>query len=252
MSDFRAGNGLCEIGAWQLTPEGAAIHPGATAVVADLHLGYEWARGAAGDSVPAHSLDETLARLALVLARATVARLIVAGDLVESSRACRRTRDDVHRLTAWLKARGVAFMALEGNHDRGLARSSAQESHQENAMPSTSVVGGWTIGHGHQPIAGKRTISGHHHPVLRVERTVAPCFLVAPGRIILPAFSSNAAGCDVGTASVPGNWLALPMRRLASTGSALLDFGPLPDLRRRLRKPGSRTGAARPARHRKI
>ena len=50
---------------WQLTPEGAAIHPGEkTAVIADVHLGYEWARGAAGDSVIAHSLDETLARLA--------------------------------------------------------------------------------------------------------------------------------------------------------------------------------------------
>ena len=46
---------------WQLTPEGAAIHPGEqTAVVADLHLGYEWARGAAGDCVIAHSLGETL------------------------------------------------------------------------------------------------------------------------------------------------------------------------------------------------
>ena len=31
---------------WRLTPEGAAIHLGErTAVVADLHLGYEWARG---------------------------------------------------------------------------------------------------------------------------------------------------------------------------------------------------------------
>src|SRR4051812_1629615 len=46
---------------WQLTPEGAAIHPGEkTAVIADVHLGYEWARGLAGDCVPAHSLAETL------------------------------------------------------------------------------------------------------------------------------------------------------------------------------------------------
>ena len=30
---------------WRLTPEGAAVHLGEqTAVVADLHLGYEWAR----------------------------------------------------------------------------------------------------------------------------------------------------------------------------------------------------------------
>ena len=77
---------------WQLTPEGAAIHRRQpVAVVADLHLGYEWARGAAGDSVIAHSLDETLSRLALVLGRAPVSRLVVAGDLVESPRPCSRT-----------------------------------------------------------------------------------------------------------------------------------------------------------------
>ena len=49
---------------WRLAPEGAAIHLGErTAVIADVHLGYEWARGSAGDCVPAYSLDETLSRL---------------------------------------------------------------------------------------------------------------------------------------------------------------------------------------------
>src|SRR5271170_1090694 len=95
-------------GDWWLTPEGAAIHPAEqTAVVADLHLGYEWARGAAGDSVIAHSLDETLSRLALVLERAPVTRLVVAGDLVESPRPCPRTGTDVGRLREWLAARGI-------------------------------------------------------------------------------------------------------------------------------------------------
>ena len=78
---------------WQLTPEGAAIHRREpVAVVADLHLGYEWARGAAGDSVIAHSVDETLSILCAVLRRAPVSRLVVAGDLVESPRPCSRTR----------------------------------------------------------------------------------------------------------------------------------------------------------------
>ena len=72
MSSTSAEAGLYEFEGWQLTPEGAAIHPGErTAVIADLHLGYEWARGAAGDCVVAHSLDETLARLSLVLGRAS-------------------------------------------------------------------------------------------------------------------------------------------------------------------------------------
>ena len=58
-------------------PEGAVYHAGErTAVIADVHLGYEWARGAAGDCVLAHTLDESLARLVLVLARAKLDRLI--------------------------------------------------------------------------------------------------------------------------------------------------------------------------------
>ena len=68
---------------WKFTPEGAVIHAGErTAVIADVHLGYEWARGHAGDCVPAHSLNETLSRLDRLLARDPVERLIVAGDLV--------------------------------------------------------------------------------------------------------------------------------------------------------------------------
>jgi uncharacterized protein len=227
---------------WLLTPEGAAIHAvERTAVVADVHLGYEWARGAAGDSVIAHSLEETLERLTLVLERAPVARLIVAGDLVESPRPCRRTGDDVRRLREWLLGRGVSLVVLEGNHDRSLARPLGNLSQPAEPMPLTCTVAGWTVGHGHLPIRGHRSISGHHHPVLRVDRTVAPCFLVGPSRIVLPAFSPNAAGCDVATAAVPKSWLTVPLRCLASTGTDLLDFGPLTDLRRRLRRPGSRT-----------
>src|SRR5262245_34194602 len=105
--------GTYAFGAWSFTPEGAAIHPGErTAVVADVHLGYEWARGAAGDCVPSHSLEETVARLSAVFARAAIARLIVAGDLVESARPCHRTALDVRRLVDWLQSRGVSLVVL--------------------------------------------------------------------------------------------------------------------------------------------
>lgn len=219
--------------AWELSPEGAAIHRAERiAVVADVHLGYEWARGAAGDCVPPHSLAETLARLGAVLARAPIATLIVAGDLVESRRACRRTDADIRRLIGWLDARGIRLVEVEGNHDR--ARPGATAS---------VVVDGWTIAHGHRPIVGDRTISGHLHPIVRVDGQAAPCFLAGPGRIVLPAFSANAAGLDVLTGPVPPEWLDPDLRCLASTGAEVLDFGPLAGLRA-----GSKSvpGAARP------
>jgi uncharacterized protein len=221
---------------WILTPEGAAIHAvERTAVVADMHLGYEWARGAAGDCVPAHSLQETLARLAAILARASITRLIVAGDLVESARPCRRTADDVRRLSDWLESRGVRLLALEGNHDRRrhrLPKAPSAGTPGSLHLPESYTLDGWTIAHGHRPIAGERTLSGHFHPTLRVDGLAAPCFLSGPRRIILPAFSSNAAGCDVLTGPVPQEWLEDDLRCIASTGTDLLDFGPLAVVRR--------------------
>jgi metallophosphoesterase superfamily enzyme len=221
---------------WQLTPEGAAIHVGErVAVVADLHLGYEWARAAAGDSVIAHSLDEIRSRLALVLERAPVTRLVVAGDLVESPRPCPRTVADVRGLRLWLEGKGVSLLALEGNHDRSLARPLFEQSRPDRAMPLTCTIAGWTIGHGHRPIRGARKMSGHHHPVFRCERASALCFLVGPGRIVLPALSANAAGCDIATAPLPAEWRGSSLRCIVSTGSELLDFGSLAELRRQLR-----------------
>ncbi len=222
--------GTQTLGAWLFTPEGAVVHRREqTAVVADVHLGYEWARGAAGDCVPAHSLAETLARLDSLLGRASVRRLIVAGDLVESGRPCRRTAGDLRRLREWLAGRGVDLLALEGNHDRG-GRPFAPAD-LPSSLPPSCTVAGWTIAHGHRPVKGKRTITGHFHPVLRAEGSAAPCFLAGPDRIILPAFSSNAAGCDVVAGPIPRGWLAGSLRCLASTGSEILDFGPLATLR---------------------
>jgi putative SbcD/Mre11-related phosphoesterase len=216
------------------------VHRGErTAVVADVHLGYEWARGAAGDCVPAHSLEETVARLAAVLARASIARLVVAGDLVESARPCGRTAADIRRLEDWLEARGVALLALEGNHDRGCLPMSRPPSAggtslavpRARRLRVSCTVDGWTIAHGHRPIAGERTISGHFHPVIRAGGLTAPCFLAAPDRIVLPAFSANAAGCDVLTGPIPDDWLDPALCCIASSGTELLDFGPLPILR---------------------
>jgi putative SbcD/Mre11-related phosphoesterase len=223
------------VGSWQLAPEGAAIHPGERlAVVADVHLGYEWARGAAGDSLPAHSLAETLTKLSSLLARAAIERLIVAGDLVESPRPCRQTDADVARLTSWLAARGVTLTCLAGNHD----------PRRVPPLRDSLEVHGWTIAHGHRPIAARRRIVGHGHPVLRVGGIRTPCFLVSPRQIVLPAFTANAAGCNVAGSpeSLPDDWRDRALRCLVACGSQWLDFGRVVQLRRRLAGPNRTAG----------
>jgi putative SbcD/Mre11-related phosphoesterase len=214
------------IDGWLLAPEGGVIHPRERlAVVADVHLGYEWARGRGGDCVPAHSLAETLAKLSSLLARAAIDRLVVAGDLVESPRRCRRTEADLAELTRWLANRGVTLVPLAGNHD----------PRRVPALPDSLDVDGWTIAHGHRPIDAPRTISGHDHPVLRSGCVCAPCFLVGPTTIILPAFSPNAAGGNVASEAIPDAWRDPSLRCVVAGGAEWLDFGPPAGLGRRLR-----------------
>jgi putative SbcD/Mre11-related phosphoesterase len=215
------------VGPWQLAPEGAAIHPGERlAVVADVHLGYEWARGAAGDSIPAHSLDETQRRLSGLLARAAIERLVVAGDLVESSRPCRQTDADVASLASWLAARNVTLICLAGNHD----------PRRSPPLQESLAVAGWTIAHGHLPIAAGRRIVGHGHPVLRAGGVNTPCFLVSARKIVLPAFTTNAAGCNVAGSlqALPDGWRDRTLHCVVPSDPEWLDFGRVVELRRRL------------------
>lgn len=228
-------------GGWILTPEGAALHPAErTAVIADVHLGYEWARAAKGDCLPAHSLAETVEKLASLLDRGPVDQLIVAGDLVESPLPCRRTAEDLGGLTRWLEARRVNLLLVPGNHD----------PRQPAGTRQTREVAGWTIGHGHRPIEAPRSISGHIHPVLRAGGVTAPCFLVGERTIILPAFSPNAAGWNVLAGFPDSSAPDEPLRCVAGAGGELLDFGPIatlcvrlklepPPYRRRVRRAGT-------------
>jgi putative SbcD/Mre11-related phosphoesterase len=208
---------------WWLTPERAALHlPTATAVVADLHLGYGQARCQAGEALPEFGLDEAIAALNGVMLRQKVQRLLIAGDFCEDG----RQPGSAARLLTWLKDVGLEWLrVIAGNHDRGLVLGQGLAQ----VFPDGVKVGSWHVVHGDGPLPRGRVVHGHIHPCLRWgNRIDAPCFLVGPRRLVLPAFSADASGVNVlGDA----RWLSF--RCCVAAGDRVLDFGEVGVLKRR-------------------
>jgi len=169
---------------WLLTPERALVHLAtATAIVADMHLGYCEARQGAGEAVPVAEFDDTLAIFELLKSRHRILRVVVAGDLVEN----RSGLEVASRLHFCLRDMDIELTVVPGNHDRGL---------ETFCLPVQErvTVGGWRIVHGSGPLPRGRVIVGHYHPALPLDGRHLPCFLIGRRHMILPAFSQDATG----------------------------------------------------------
>jgi metallophosphoesterase superfamily enzyme len=197
--------------------------PTATAVVADLHLGYDLARQRGGEAVPAVGLGETTATLQRMISVHEILQLVIAGDLVENAAGLELALE----LQAWLARNGVKLAAVvPGNHDRKLSRLT-----ELPIRPEGVTLGDWQVVHGDGELPRRRRlVHGHFHPWLRWGRANAPCFLMRPQRLVLPAFTPEAHGVQV---LHDPRWRRY--RCCAVTGSKVLDLGELATLRRRLR-----------------
>ncbi len=233
---------------WLLTPFRLAVHePTATAVIADVHLGYREARQQTGDAVPLLDVSTQLSPLRQARARYVFDKLVVAGDLFERG-------VDRSLLDRFLNALGelrVRFAGLvPGNHDRGW------EALQPTVplFPAGMRLGSWRVVHYESSAAdvptaiqqtsalqSSKIVGGHWHPAVRYRGRRVPCYLVGPKHIILPAFSADAAG-DVVAAPAGGNWrrFAISAARVIACGAAPKNENP----RRRLRGFRRATGSA--------
>jgi metallophosphoesterase superfamily enzyme len=205
---------------WLLTPERAAVHrPSATAVVADLHLGYDQARRQSGEAVPHFDLARALAPLWTLFRREAVQRLVIAGDLFEDGWSAPLAGE----LLTWLKAAGVVLHGfVPGNHDRRLPDGDASFP----VYPGGVELNDWRVVHGDGVLPEGRLIHGHFHPWLRRGAVSAPCYLVRKGRLVLPAFSGDAVGVNV---LRQGRWRH--DRCFVIAGNDVLDCGPIEALK---------------------
>lgn len=204
-----------QVADWLLTPQRAAIHlPTATAVIADLHLGYDQVRQRSGEAVPCGDARASEQRLAALVREHGVRRLVVAGDLLEDGRqstAVLAFREGLQRI-------GMDLVGVvPGNHDRHLATVA-------NMLPLHADgvrLGRWHVLHGEASLPRAPVVQGHVHPCVRLPgRLTAPCYLVRPNRIILPAFSLDAAGVAVLRSPA---WRTY--RCFVIAGCRVLDFG---------------------------
>lgn len=229
---------------WLLTPQRVAVHwPTKTAVVSDLHLGYAEARRRRGDAIPRESIKDLLVPLLHVRQQHKVHRLVVAGDLLEDS-DCREALSD---FLMWVKGNEIDLLAvIPGNHDLGLlSRADAETGFP--LCPEGVLVGDWRIVHGEGKLPDAPVVHGHDHPCLRwssksranrprysrsrfaPETINSPCFLSGPRRLILPAYSTEAAGINI--LSMP-RWRVYRCHLVAE--DRVLDLGEVSTLRRRL------------------
>ncbi|MFO0867205.1 MAG: hypothetical protein U0744_21630 [Gemmataceae bacterium] len=175
---------------WMLLPQRLAVHvPTRTGVIADVHLGYSEARRKCGDAIPVRSPAEPWLPLAAAKTRFAFERLVIAGDLFEQA----VDFGLAGRFLAFLQSIEVTLAAIvPGNHDRGW-RTFADR------LPFVSdpvELGSWRVVHEASPHE-RQAIQGHHHPAWSLGGRRIPCFLVTPHRMVLPAFSLDAAGGNV-------------------------------------------------------
>ena len=174
---------------WLLLPQRFALHePSATAVLADVHLGYSAARQRLGDAIPWRSVEEEMTPLTIAATSHDIRSLIVAGDLFERG-------FDAAVLAQWMDVLDrlkIRFLGLvPGNHDRGTSRKcvaalarrlrSCRLAHRTWRPTERRREG--RVG----PLASRDSL----------ERPQGSLLSGAGRHLILPAFSLDAAGVDV-------------------------------------------------------
>ncbi len=193
-------------------------------VVADLHLekGSSFARR--GQMLPPYDTRETLAALALVVARHGPRTVIALGDSFHDVDGPARLGRDEREAIAAVQA-GRDWIWITGNHDRALPPEIGGEVAAEFQLGPLTLR--------HEPKPGEQAeIAGHLHPagrvVLRGRGVRRRCFLTDGRRCVLPAFGAYAGGlnaCDPAFRPLfPGGFTAhlLGEGRIFAVGRALL------------------------------
>lgn len=218
------------------------LDDGPTAVIGDLHLGYESALEDEGMYIPRINTQTIRDSLNRILYRYEPKRFVLLGDIKHDfKRAPYECRTEVLTIIDMLRDASEVIL-VRGNHDNFI----------QNILSDTGLtayenvdIGGFRMEHGHADSGKRPVIIGHEHPSVRFPGQVGggvklQCFVHAAkdGVIVIPPFSPFSSGNDI--ASEKDDAFMSPACRSADTDEAdiygiselgMLKMGKLKNLR---------------------
>lgn len=185
-------------------------------VVADIHFGKAASFRALGVPVPAGTTRANLQALDALVAEHGARHILFLGDFLHAKTA--RAPATLAALQAW-RARHpeLSLTLVRGNHD--LHAGDPPAALRIGMADEPHLLGPFAFCHHPDVITPGCVVAGHVHPVYRLragwESMVLPCFLVAPERILLPAFGAFTGGHPI--VPQPGE------RLFVSSGEAVME-----------------------------
>lgn len=207
--------------------------------VADLHLGRSERMARRGGALlPPYETEETVARLAVEVARLAPATVVCLGDSFDDSAAgAALPPGAVARLRALADGRDWIWVA--GNHDPDAPAFAGRATAELR-------VGPLAFRHVAAAVADCGEISGHYHPKLRLpvrgRALTRPCFLFDARRLVLPAFGAYTGGLHADS-PVFARLLAADARAVV-TGEPCVTVRVAACTRSRAARPGPRQSGA--------
>jgi len=177
------------------------LDDGPTAVVGDLHLGYESALESEGMFIPRINTESVRDSLNRILDRYEPEKIVLLGDIKHDfRRSSYGAREEVRSIMK-LVSDAAETTVVKGNHDNYLQNILADVG--LNVLEYADI-GGFRLEHGHIDSGVRPVIIGHEHPSVRIPGELngsvkLQCYVVArsEGVIVIPPFSPFASGNDL-------------------------------------------------------
>jgi DNA ligase-associated metallophosphoesterase len=166
-----------------------------TLVVADIHFGKAASFRALGVPVPRGTTTENLDALDALVERYGAEHIVFLGDFLHARAAHAGATQAA--LLAWRRRTPELRLTLvRGNHDRHAGDPAAALDIALVDEPHT--LGPFSLCHHPDLATPGYALAGHVHPAYllatRFDALRLPCFVVGPGRMILPSFGAFTGG----------------------------------------------------------